>query len=148
MHRRRVVYQLDFDATAPAPALRGLPDRIRALYGRFSDVTFERCHLVRFADGNPRFEIAYVVETPDFNRHLSVLHEANLGLHEDLAGMGLRFAIPARSIRMRSDRPRGERDRRVEAYPDPDSDPDPGPDPDGRAGRDDDSAPEGSAPAR
>jgi small-conductance mechanosensitive channel len=119
MHRRRVVYQLDFDAAAPAPVLRGLPDRMRDLYGRFSDVTFERCHLVRFADGNPRFEIAYVVETPDFNRHLAVLHEANLGLHEELAGMGLRFAIPARTIRIRSDRPRGSGDRRAEEGPDP-----------------------------
>lgn len=114
MHRRRVVFQLDLDPSAPAAALRGLPEKVAALYGRFSGVTFERCHLVRFAEGCPRFEIAYVVETPDFNRHLEVQHEANLGLHEELAAMGLRFAIPLRAIRIGSDRPRGEGRRRAD----------------------------------
>jgi small-conductance mechanosensitive channel len=102
MHRRRVVYQLDFDRATPAEALRGLPDKVKALYARFPDVTFERCHFVRFADGNPRFETSYVLETPEFGRHLDVQHEANLGLHEDLAKAGIRFATPARTIRIRS----------------------------------------------
>jgi small-conductance mechanosensitive channel len=119
MHRRRVVYQLDLDPSAPLGALRGLPERMRALYAGFPDVTFERCHLVRFAEGSPRFEIAYVVETPDFNRHLEVMHEANLGLHGELAGSGLRFAIPARTIRIRSDRPGDQGHRRAGSGPDP-----------------------------
>lgn len=106
MHRRRVVYQLDFDAATPPEALRSLPERVKAQYARFTDVTFERCHFTRFADGNPRFETAYVVETPDFNRHLAILHEANLGLHEELAKAGVRFAVPGRTIRIRSGRPR------------------------------------------
>lgn len=108
MHRRRVVYQLDLDPGASGEAMRGLPELMRAQYARFSDVTFERCHFVRFAEGNPRFEIAYVVETPDFNRHLAVQHEINLGLHEELPRAGIRFAIPARTIRIRSGRPRGD----------------------------------------
>jgi len=102
MHRRRVVYQLDFDAATPTEALRGLPDKVKAQYARFPDVTFERCHFVRFADGNPRFETSYVVETPDFGRHLDIQHEVNLGLHEDLGKSGIRFAVPGRTIRIRS----------------------------------------------
>jgi len=122
MHRRRVVYQLDFDPATPTEALRGLPDRMKAQYARFPDVTFERCHFVRFADGNPRFETSYVVETPDFGRHLDVQHEVNLGLHEDLAKAGIRFAIPARTIRIRSGgrrRPEGADSEGVQAEADP-----------------------------
>ncbi len=102
MHRRRVVYQMDFDRATPAEVLRGLPDKVKAQYARFPDVTFERCHFVRFADGNPRFETSYVVETPAFGRHLDVQHQAYLGLHEELAKAGIRFAVPARTIRIRS----------------------------------------------
>jgi small-conductance mechanosensitive channel len=113
MHRRRVVYQLDFDPSTPAEALRSLPAKMKAQYARFPDVTFERCHFVRFVEGNPRFETAYVVETPDFGRHLDIQHEVNLGLHEELAQSGIRLAIPARAIRIRSGRrrPEGEADR-------------------------------------
>lgn len=107
MHRRRVVYQLDFDPATPTAALRGLSNTVKAQYARFSDVTFERCHFVRFVDGNPRFETSYVLETPDYNRHLAVVHEVNLGLHEELARAGIRFATPTRTLRIRSDKPRG-----------------------------------------
>lgn len=100
MHRRRVTWQMDFDAATSPEALRALPALVKAQYARFSDVTFERCHFVRFSEGNPRFETAYVVETPDHGRHLDIQHEANLGLHEDLAKAGLRFAAPSRNIQI------------------------------------------------
>lgn len=102
MKRRRVVYQLDFDGATPPESLRALPELVRAQYAGHADVTFERCHFIRFSDGNPRFEIAYVVETPDFQRHLDVQHEANLGLHRALDREGIRFAAPGRVVRFRS----------------------------------------------
>lgn len=100
MHRRRVTWQMDFDSATPPEALRALPALVKAQYARFSDVTFERCHFVRFSEGSPRFETAYVVETSDHGRHLDIQHEANLGLHEDLAKAGLRFAVPSRNIQI------------------------------------------------
>ncbi len=100
MHRRRVVYHLDFEASAAAETLRGIPALIKAQYQRFADVTFERCHFVRIADGVPRFETSYVVETPDHGRYLDIQHEANLGLHEEFAKAGIVFAVPSRRVQL------------------------------------------------
>lgn len=101
MHRRRVVFSLDVDRSAPPAALRALPDLIKAQYARFSDVTFERCHFRQFAETGLRFEIAYVLETPDFGRHVAVQHESNLGIWEELEKAGIRLAVPARMVQMR-----------------------------------------------
>jgi small-conductance mechanosensitive channel len=102
MHRRRVVFTLDLESAAPQESLRALPDRIKAQYARFADVTFERCHFSRFAENGLRFEIAYVVETPDFARHVAIQHEANLGILEELEKGGLRLAVPGRPAPIRS----------------------------------------------
>jgi small-conductance mechanosensitive channel len=102
MHRRRVVFLLDVEHATPPEALRAMPDLIRAQFARFPDVTFERSHFKLFTDAGYRFESAYVVETPDFNRYMDIQHEANLGLREELAKAGIRLATPARLIHVRS----------------------------------------------
>jgi small-conductance mechanosensitive channel len=101
MHRRRIVFSLDFDPATPSAALRAMPDLIKGQYARFSDVTFERCHFRQFTDAGCRFEIAYVVETPDYARHVAIQHETNLGIREELEKAGIRLAVPARAIQFR-----------------------------------------------
>lgn len=103
MQRRRVVFNLDVDHATPPATLRTLPDLVKSQFARFTDVTFERCHLRQFAEAGLRFEIAYVVETPDFGRHLNIQHETNLGLREDFEKAGIRFAVPPRSVQLRLD---------------------------------------------
>lgn len=98
MKRRRIVFNTDVDPATPPEILRAVPDRVKALFARFQDVTFERCHLKQFTDWGLRFETAYVVETPDFGRHMDVLHEVNLALREDFAKAGIRFAAPFRRV--------------------------------------------------
>ncbi len=94
MHRRRVVFNLEVEYATSPEALRGLPDLIKAQFTRFADVSFERCHFRQFADLGLRFETSYVVETPDFGRHVEIQHESNLGIREELEKAGIRLAVP------------------------------------------------------
>ncbi|HKP95547.1 MAG TPA: mechanosensitive ion channel family protein [Fibrobacteria bacterium] len=103
MHRRRVVFNLDVDAATPAEALRSLPALVKGQFGRFADVTFERCHFKQFSETGLRFETSFVVETPDFGRYMDVQHEANLGLREEFEKAGIRMAVPSRSIRLHAE---------------------------------------------
>jgi small-conductance mechanosensitive channel len=103
MHRRRVVFNLDVDQDAPVETLRALPALIKAQYERFADVTFERSHFKQFMEGGSRFETSYVVETPDFNRHMDIQHEANLGIREEMEKAGIRLAVPSRTLRLRTE---------------------------------------------
>lgn len=123
MHRRRVVFGLDVEYATPPETLRAIPELIKGQFARFSDVTFERCHFKQFADVGLRFETSYVVETPDFGRYMDIQHETNLGLQEEFAKAGIRFAMPTRVVRLRRD---GNPDGEGAAEAAPDSPP-PGP---------------------
>lgn len=103
MHRRRVNFSLELDLDTPAETLKTIPDLVKGQFARFSDVTFERCHFRQFTPSGLRFEAAYVVETPDFVRHLDVQHESNLGIREELEKAGVRLAVQRREIRVRKD---------------------------------------------
>jgi small-conductance mechanosensitive channel len=103
MHRRRVSFSLELDLRTPVETLRTIPDLVKGQFARFSDVTFERCHLRQFSPSGLRFEAAYVVETPDFTRHLDVQQESNLGILEELEKAGVRLAVQRQEVRVRQD---------------------------------------------
>jgi small-conductance mechanosensitive channel len=103
MHRRRVSFSLELDLDTKAETLRTIPDLVKGQFARFSDVTFERCHLRQFSPTGLRFEAAYVVETPDFARHLDVQQESNLGILEELEKAGVRLAVQRQEVRVRKD---------------------------------------------
>lgn len=103
MHRRRVSFSLELDLATPAETLRSIPDLVKGRFALFPDVTFERCHLRQFSPAGLRFEAAYVVETPDFARHLDIQHETNLGMLEELEKAGIRLAVQRREILVRKD---------------------------------------------
>lgn len=103
MHRRRVTFALELDLATPAETLKGMPDLVKAQFARFQDVTFERCHFRQFSPTGLRFEAAYVVETPDFTRHLDIQHESNLGILEALEKAGARLAVRRQEVHVRQD---------------------------------------------
>ncbi len=98
MLRRRVVFSLQLDYATPPETLRSLPALIQAQFAGFPDVTFERSHFREFAELGLRVETAYVIENPDFGRSLDIQHQVNLGLQEEFAKAGIRFALPARVV--------------------------------------------------
>jgi hypothetical protein len=80
-----------------------MPDLVKAQFTRFQDVTFERCHFRQISPAGLRFEAAYVVETPDFSRHLDIQHESNLGMLEALEKAGIRLAVRRQEVRLRQE---------------------------------------------
>lgn len=103
MTRRRVTFAFEMDRATPSAVLRDVPERVKALLTGIPDVTFERTHLISLGEWGPRFEVSYVVETADFNRHLEVRQALNLGLYAFFQNAGARLAFPARAVYVRQD---------------------------------------------
>jgi small-conductance mechanosensitive channel len=103
MLRRRVIFHFDMDRNTPVAVLRELPDRVKSMLAGVEDVTFERAHFVALGETGSRFEVSYVVETPDFNRHLEIRQALNLGLVAHLQKAGARLALPSRVVYLRPD---------------------------------------------
>jgi small-conductance mechanosensitive channel len=103
MIRRRVNFSFELDRTTPADTLCGIPDRIKGLLAEHADVTFERAHFVSFGETGPRFEVSYVVETPDFARHMEIRQDLNLSLYTFFQNAGVNLAFPTHAVYLRKE---------------------------------------------
>lgn len=103
MVRRRVVFGFEVDRATPAEMLKEIPGGVKALLSGAGDVTFERAHFIALGESGPRFEVSYVVETPDFNRHLDVKQDLNLGLYNFFQKRSIALAYPTRVVHLRQD---------------------------------------------
>ena len=99
--RRRVIFPFEVDRNTPVAVLREIPDRVKAMLAGTEDATFERAHFVALGEAGPRFEISYVVETPDFNRHLEIRQSLNLALYTFFQNAGVNLALPSRMVFLR-----------------------------------------------
>lgn len=103
MIRRRVVFTFEVERATPVEVLRGIPEKVKALFADVANVTFERTHFVSFGEWGPRFETSYVVETPDYNRHLEVRQDLNLGLCSLFQEHAIALAYPTRTVYLRQE---------------------------------------------
>lgn len=94
MVRRRATFFFELHYDTGADSIRAVPALVKAAFSNFPDVTFDRAHFREFTRDGLRFEVAYFVETPDYNRYLDVQMEANLALLAGLRGAGMAFAFP------------------------------------------------------
>lgn len=103
MVRRRVTFTFELERTTPVEVLRGVPDRIKGLLSEYPDVTFDRAHFISFGETGPRFEVSYLVETPDFARHLDIRQGLNLSLYNFFQNAGVNLAFPSRTVYLKKE---------------------------------------------
>jgi len=101
MLRRRVIFPFELDRNTPVAVLREVPALVKSLLEGVEDATFERAHLVTLGEAGPRFEVSYVVEKPDFIRHLEIRQSLNLGLYTFFQNAGVGLASPSRTVFLR-----------------------------------------------
>lgn len=99
--RRRVIFPFEMDRNTPVAVLREIPDRVKSMLSGIADVTFERAHFAALGDAGPRFEVSYVVEVPDFTRHLEIRQVLNLELYTFFQNAGVQLAVPSRAVYLR-----------------------------------------------
>jgi small-conductance mechanosensitive channel len=102
LQRRRVIFPFEMDRNTPVAVLREIPDRVKSMLSGVADVTFERAHFVALGDAGPRFEVSYVVEGPDFTRHLEIRQALNLELYTFFQNAGVQLAVPSRAVYLRA----------------------------------------------
>lgn len=59
---------------------------------------FDRAHFKAFGQSALEFEVVYIVKDPGFNLYMDLQQTLNLGLMRELAAMGVKFALPARTV--------------------------------------------------
>ena len=60
----------------------------------------DRVHFKEFGDSSLDYEVAYYVNTGDYNKYMDAQQEINLAIKEKFEKEGIEFAYPTRTIYM------------------------------------------------
>lgn len=99
MVERRISFNLRITNDTPRQTAEELVIRARGLIQENPQVRFDRGHLLRFGDYSLDYEFVYFVLDPSYAVYCDVQEEINLKLLQLLEELGIRMAVPVRSIR-------------------------------------------------
>lgn len=98
MQRRRIVFGFGVPYDTPIEQLEAIPGVVQRLVEAQPQLEFDRAHFKAFGQSALEFEVVYIVKDPGFNLYMDLQQTLNLGLMRELAGMGVKFALPARTV--------------------------------------------------
>lgn len=82
MKERRVLLTFGVGQDTPRERLAKLPGIIREIVESYPDARFDRSHFAKITPTSFDFETVYIVNTPDYNRHMDILQDLQLRLLE------------------------------------------------------------------
>lgn len=94
MERRRVTFTFGLVYETPPAKLGYARELVKEVVEAERLATFERCHLAVLAASSLDFEVAYWVETSDYNAYVNAHHGIMAGLLQRFESAGLEFAYP------------------------------------------------------
>ena len=94
MMERRAVFSFGIAYETPAEVVATVPRVIRDIASHQPKVRFDRAHFQSFGEYALKFEVVYIVLSPDYNEYADVQQEINLEILRRFERMGVRFAYP------------------------------------------------------
>ena len=98
MQRRRIVFGFGVPYDTPIEQVEAIPGVVQRLVEAQPQLEFDRAHFKAFGQSALEFEVVYIVKNPGFNLYMDLQQTLNLGLMRELAAMGVKFALPARTV--------------------------------------------------
>ena len=100
MTTRRIVFTfaVTYDTTPEqAEAISGI---VRSIIESSDVAQFDRAHLKEFGANALNYEVVYIVLDPGYNVYMDLQQMINLRLMRELQAIGVRFALPTRTIQI------------------------------------------------
>lgn len=98
MSERRVLFTFSVPQDTPTATLKKLPGQIEALVKAAPLTRFDRAHLSAFRESGLEFEVAFYVQSADYNVYMDGQQAVLVGLLETLRADGIPLAEPTRNI--------------------------------------------------
>jgi len=96
--RRRIVFTIDIAYGTPLQKLEQVPDALKTIVTQQADTAFDRAHFAAYKDWSLRFEVVYMVTTPDYNKYMDVQQAINFAIYRRLDEMEIDFAFPTQRL--------------------------------------------------
>lgn len=103
MARRRMLIYINIPYGTEEEKVKVVPELITEVVKRTPDITFERAHLMAFAEYSLRYEVVCYVETADYMVYMDRQQEIILGIYRKFAELGIEFAFPLQGVTIKEE---------------------------------------------
>ncbi|MFP4111410.1 MAG: mechanosensitive ion channel family protein [Candidatus Woesearchaeota archaeon] len=98
MEKRRIHFHIGVTYQTPVKKLKKIPEIVKDLFEKTDKADLDRVHFKEFANSSLVYEIAYYVNSPDYNEYMNIQQNVNLGLVERFQKEKIDFAYPTQTI--------------------------------------------------
>ncbi|MCG6577542.1 mechanosensitive ion channel family protein [Pseudomonas sp. AF32] len=102
LQERRIVFEFALPHDCSLDQIKQVPGIVERIIKAQEKTRFDRSHFRGFGESALEFETVYIVLDPSYNVYMDVQQAINLGMMEAFAKIGVRFALPARTVHVAS----------------------------------------------
>ena len=98
MEERRAVFSICTAAETPHQRVSRIPQLLREIVEGQPQTRFERAHFVQFGPSSLDFEVAYFIQTPDFDQYMDTQHAINLAIMRRFTEEEIQIPYPTQMV--------------------------------------------------
>jgi len=98
MEKRRIHFTFGVVYETPTKKLKKILEIIKDIFDKIELVDLDRVHFKEFGDFSLNFEVAYYVDTGDYNKYMDAQQEINFAIKEQFEKDGIEFAYPTQTV--------------------------------------------------
>jgi small-conductance mechanosensitive channel len=102
LQERRIVFEFALPQECSTEQLRQVPVIVENIIKAQEKTRFDRAHFRGFGESTLEFETVYIVLDPSYNVYMDIQQAINLGMMDEFARIGVRFAMPSRAVHVAS----------------------------------------------
>jgi small-conductance mechanosensitive channel len=98
MQERRVLFRLGVVYQTSAAQLKEIPQIVKNIIEKHSDVRFDRGHFATYGDFSLNFEFVYFVIGSEYVKYMDTQQSINLEIYDEFEKRGIEFAYPTQTL--------------------------------------------------
>jgi small-conductance mechanosensitive channel len=106
LQERRIVFEFGLTYDCSPEQIRQVPELVEQIIRQQPLARFDRAHFRGFGENALEFENVYIVLDPGYNVYMDIQQAINLAMLEAFNKLGVRFALPSRTLYMTTPPPR------------------------------------------
>lgn len=100
MRKRRIHFTFGVIYQTPVKKIKKIPAMIEEIFKRIKMVDLDRVHFKKFGDSSLNFEVAYYIDSKEYNDYMDKQQEINIEIMEKFEKEKIEFAYPTQTIFM------------------------------------------------
>jgi len=98
MHKRRIHFNFGVVYQTKVSKMKKIPEMVKEIFDSIDKVELDRVHFKEFGDSALNFEVAYYVDSKEYNDYMDKQQEINLAIMDKFEKQKIGFAYPTQTV--------------------------------------------------